>query len=71
MVGTLVGEGVGQRRLSARPAHSCSGTVLPPVPKAVSGNGFLHVPSLKACLEQREMCPSSLARQKNKILLHL
>lgn len=50
MVGTLVGEGVGQRRLSARPAHSCSRTVLPPVPKAVSGNGFLHVPSSESML---------------------
>lgn len=46
----LVGEGVGQRRLSEHPAHSCSRTVLPPVPKAVSGNGFLHVPSSESTI---------------------
>ena len=52
MGGTLVGEGAGQRSLSERPARSCSGTVSPPVPKAVSGNGSLHVPSCEACSER-------------------
>lgn len=50
VVGTVVGEGVGQRCLSARPAHSCSRTVLPPVLKPVSGNGFLHVSSSESML---------------------
>lgn len=46
----LVGERVGQRRLSEHPAHSCSRTVPPPVLKAVSGSGFLHVPSSESML---------------------
>lgn len=62
----LVEERVGQRRLSEYPAHSCSRTVLPPVPKAVSGNRFSMGLPPKACSEQKEMCPFSLVRQKNE-----
>lgn len=46
----LVGEGAGQRCPSEHPAHSCWRTIPPPAPKAVSGDGFFHVPSSESTL---------------------
>jgi hypothetical protein len=54
----LMGQGVGQRCLFERWPHSCQRTVMPPVLWAVSGNGFLHVHTMKACSEQKEMWSS-------------
>ena len=67
----LVEEGVGQRSLSEHPAHSCSRPALPPVPKAVSGNGFLHVPSSESTLRTERNVAFLVSTAGKRVLPHI